>query len=200
MDKKFVPMYIFLALFSVSTRSESQQATPLFGQSFLADGDAGQCNGAFMGTDFVNFGEFTKEIRIDTDDRPGGCLQSFAIVDTNNVLAGLKLGVNFFPDGQGQCDNPGPRTIPINKQVAGAQFSPAYRIDTGSRPGGCQLVFSVEGRNDVALDVIYIPDDDFSQCKNAGVFTAVAGRPVQIGLDTDNRSGGCRLKLRLRNR
>jgi hypothetical protein len=207
MDKRYI-LIVLLAALLLSTKAECQQPTvperprqtPLFGQSFLADGDANQCNGAFTGTDFVRLGEFTREIRIDTDGRPGGCFQSFAIVDPDNVLAGLRLTVNFFPDGEGQCDDPGVRAIPVNREVSGAQFSRRYRIDADGRPGGCQQVFSVEGRNDVALDILFFPDGDPGQCGNAGLHTAVVGQPVQIRIDTDDRPGGCRQMLRLRLR
>lgn len=175
-----------------------QPATPLFGQNFIWDVDAGQCNGGFYGQGFVKMGDWTPAMRLDMDGRPGGCYQSFAIVDPSQVLNGLVLKVAVWADGDGQCDFAGERTVPINRDSNQVSWSSPYRLDTDNRPGGCQQRFTIEGRGDVALDVSFQPDGDPGQCGNAGVHTAVAGQPVQIRVDTDNRPGGCRQAFRLR--
>lgn len=170
-----------------------------FYHKFWADGDPGQCNGAFMGTDEVGFGEWTHEVRIDADRRPGGCFQQFAIRDPDSVLAGLRITVDFRPDGVGQCDEPGNRIIPITT-TGELTYSPRYRIDTDERPGGCLETFSIEGRNDIFMDVSIIPDGDSNQCGNPGTHTVQSGSPAQIRIDTDGRPGGCRERFRLRER
>lgn len=171
---------------------------PLFGQSFLADGDAGQCGG--MGVGFANFGDWTDPIRVETNNRAGGCWQSFAIVDPNKVLTGLRLFVIFGANGNpAQCNNVGPKPVPISS--TGPVFSDPYRIDTDDSPGGCQQFFVLEGRDDIALDIDFEPDGDPLNCGNRGLHTVVEGQPVQLLLDTgSSRPGGCLQRFRLRKR
>ncbi|MER6218526.1 hypothetical protein ABT213_31375 [Streptomyces sp. NPDC001674] len=89
--------------------------------------------------------------------------------------------------------------MPIRRDAR--TFGPAIRIDTDARPGGCTLTFAVPAisRTYVALDIQYDPDGDPGRCTNTGYHWAETDRgPVTIGVDTDNRPGGCRLQLRLR--
>jgi hypothetical protein len=113
-------------------------------------------------------------------------------------LGNLYIDVNFFPDGDGQCDVPGIRGIPISKD--GTAFSNPYRIDTDSRAGGCQQIFSLRGRDDIALDVSFVPDGDPGQCGNPGTHTVDSNTPVTLRIDTDGRGGGCQQAFRLRRR
>jgi len=173
-------------------------AAPLFLMNFYGDDDASQCNALATGIQAVAFGQWTYPIRIDTDNRRGGCVQQFAIFDPANVLAGLKLKVKFVPDGTGQCDSPGEREIPIRS--TSIEWSDPYRIDTDDRRGGCQQTFTIEGRSDVALDVLFNGDADAGQCGNTGLHTAVLGQSVQLRIDTDSRRGGCIQQFNLRSR
>lgn len=188
---------------SVSTPSQAQfNPVPRFYETFVGDGDIGQCNGAAYGTFSAQIGDWTPEVRIDTDRRSGGCQQSFAILDENNELQNLFITVNFRSDGgdAGQCGNPGQRLIPVNTDSSQLQFSIPYRIDTDNRSGGCLQTFSLAGRNDVVLDVRFTADGDSGQCGNTGTFTVTPTTPVTFRIDTDNRSGGCRQAFRLRFR
>ena len=92
----------------------------------FGDADAGQCNGAAYGASAAPAGTWTPEVRIDTDNRPGGCYQSFAVYDPLNERAGLRIKIDFRPDGDGPCDQPGEREIPITTSGAskGGETSP----------------------------------------------------------------------------
>lgn len=170
---------------------------PLFLQRFVADADVGQCNGAAYGEFITPINQWSPEVRIDTDGRSGGCLQSFAIIDPQNQLSGLGLYVDFQPDGNGQCDNPGFRQIPINTTY-NVTYTTPYRIDADNRSGGCRQTFYLFGRSDVVLDVSFTADGDPGQCGNTGTFTVTPYAPITFRIDTDNRSGGCRQAFRLR--
>lgn len=170
------------------------------GIRFNADGDAGQCGG-LAGQQWGVDPDFTRAIRFDTDNRSGGCQLSFGIFDPDNTLRGASISYGFRAsaggDG-GQCGNPGTHQMPIQRFRT---FGPQVRVDTDGRPGGCTLTFTVSGRSDVILEVRYFADGDGSQCGNTlpsdQNHTAFAGSPVTIGLDTDGRSGGCQMQLRL---
>jgi hypothetical protein len=170
----------------------------------LASGDATQCNGGVYGAYAAELGAATPAVVIDTDQRTGACYQQFAIFDPTNRLAGLQLTVNAAstPGGDGQCIDPGERTIPITTAVAGAwtSWSRHYQIDTDSRAGGCQQTFTVSGRSDVVLEIDVQPTlgGDVAQCPSRGTFQARAGEPATIVLDTDGRAGGCTESFRLR--
>lgn len=195
------------ALFFPQNKALAQVGSASFVQLFQADGDPGQCNALASGVIITPFGIWSNPVRIDTDGRPGGCLQAFAVSDPRNTLAGLNLSVNFRPDGDpGQCGNPGLKAIPVlpfdavsYSTVYGTILSnAAYRIDTDNRSGGCLQTFSLSGRNDIVLDVSFIPDGDAGQCGNAGSFTVTPSTPVTFRIDTDSRPGGCRQSFRLR--
>lgn len=187
-----------------STKSASAQnppsgPPPVLLMNFYGDDDVSQCNALAYGVQAVQFGQSTSPIVIDTDNRRGGCIQQFAILDPGNLLAGLKVKIKFVPDGDRQCDNPGEREIPIRRDVI--QWSSGYRIDTDNRRGGCQQTFSIEGRTDVALDVYFTGyGGDPGQCGNAGLHTAFYGQPVQLRIDTDGRPGGCLQQFNLHAR
>ncbi|WP_146209940.1 hypothetical protein [Vitiosangium sp. GDMCC 1.1324] len=174
-------------------------ANPVFFfENFYADEDAGQCNALAYGMIRTGFGDWTPPIRIDTDGRAGGCYQQFGVTDPTGVLAGLNLAVNFYADGNAdQCNFPGYRTIPISSST-NVQWSYGYRIDADNRAGGCWQVFYLSGRNDIALDIEFLPDGNPGQCNNAGTHTVTSSNSVAIRIDTDSRSGGCTQRFRLR--
>lgn len=177
--------------------AQQDVSSPLvfFAENFFADGDGGQCGGR-NGTQLVSMENFTEAVRIDTDNRGGGCQQQFGVFDPTGVVSGLALNVNFFADGDaGQCGSPGNHPIPVGPTLA---FSSPYRIDTDDRGGGCQQVFSLSGRNDVGLDIEFLPDGDAGQCGNIGTFTVTSSNSVAFRLDTDSRGGGCTQRFRLR--
>ena len=195
------------ALFFTQNKALAQVGSASFVQLFEADGDTGQCNALASGVIVTPFGVWSNPVRIDTDGRAGGCRQAFAVSDPQNTLAGLNLFVSFTPDGDaGQCGNPGLKGIPVvplDVASFGSLYetilrSAAYRIDTDNRSGGCQQTFSLSGRNDIVLDVSFIPDGDAGQCGNAGSFTVTPSSPVTFRIDTDKRGGGCRQSFRLR--
>lgn len=172
---------------------------PSFLMNFYGDDDASQCNSEAYGFQAAPFGQLTSPILINTDNRRGGCVQQFAILDPGNVLVGLKVKVNFYPDGNRQCDNPGEREIPIRRDVI--EWSSPYRIDTDDRRGGCQQVFSIDGRTDIGLTVWFSATGDAGQCGAASwTQTAYYGHPVQLRIDTDSRVGGCRQQFALHSR
>ena len=143
--------------------------------------------------------------RFDTDGEPGGCEFFFYVTDPPGDidLVPLTLLTDFQPmpgAGPNECRNTGRREIPITPQGLGATH---MILDTDNNRGGCNLTFIVLNRNDIGLDIKYYPDDTgVDQCVNRtgpGEFhTATVNHPVTIGLDLDDRFGGCRLELRLR--
>jgi len=151
----------------------------------------------------ANFDAWTANVRINTDSRPGGCQQSFAIKDPAHALASATLKITFEPDGDpAQCGQPGDHVVPIT--ATGAEWSAYYTIDTDDRSGGCTETFALAGVNDVVLDVDFEPDPDAAdagatQCGNPGVHTVSAGNPVTIRIDTDGLPGGCLERFRLRS-
>jgi hypothetical protein len=166
--------------------------------NFYGDGDVGQCNGAAYGRQQAQMGTWTSPIRIDTDNRPGGCWQQFAIVDPRHFLDGLTLRMSFTGTGDwGQCGNAGDQIIPIVSSPDQAWSSP-IRMDMDDRSGGCDQTFSIQGRGDVELDISFEADGDPGQCGNTGTHTVNEWNSVTLFLDTDNRSGGCRESFSLR--
>jgi hypothetical protein len=96
--------------------------------NFLADGDAGQCGGQGLhqvpiNASFNNL-QMTTPIRMDMDDRSGGCVQTWSVAGSK-----VALDIGFFGDGDvGQCGNTGNLSAPPDVTL---------RLDTDSRPGGC---------------------------------------------------------------
>jgi hypothetical protein len=161
-------------------------------------GDPAQCRGAFHGEDRAALGNWTNEVRIDTDSRPGSCTQEFAILDPDEELKGLILSITFWADDDpGQCGNPGERIVPLSRDGGQLVYSRPMILDTDWRRGGCQQRFSISGRPDVALEVEFRADGDTGQCGRVGRHRATEGQPVQLRIDTDDRPGGCRQRFRL---
>ena len=168
-------------------------------------GDAGQCGNPTSTSQFAVSPDWTSPIRIDTDNRAGGCELSFGIFDPSSLLTG---GVNYTwsvsPGGDGnQCMNQGTFAIPVNRQFE--SFGPNIVDDTDNRSGWCNLTFAVSNGSNIGLDVQFFADPSGSagQCVNAlpqgNFYTAAAGAPVTIMTDTDGRPGGCWLSVRLRH-
>ncbi|WP_190087665.1 hypothetical protein [Streptomyces melanogenes] len=176
-------------------------AAPEVGIQYNPDGDAGQCGGR-TGQQWATSPDWTQPIRFDTDGRPGGCQLAFGVYDPDNTFAGASISYAFYvnPGGDsGQCGAQGTYQMPIRPFQT---FGPSVRVDTDNRSGYCNLTLAVSGRSDIGLDVQFYPDGDAGQCKNylpAGQYrTAYAGNPVTVGIDADNRPGGCQFLLRLR--
>jgi|GEM_PF-3108726 len=172
---------------------------PYFIHKFESDGgDAGQCSYLHSGVDFAPLGDWTRRIRIDTDNRSGGCLQQFAIVDPTGLLDEIELYVGF-EGAEGQCHEQGWRKIPKNRSIHDIEWSWPIGIDADNRPGGCQQSFSLEGEG-FALDIDFFTDEggNNGQCKNEGQHTLMPYTTLSLGIDTDNRSGGCQQRFRLR--
>ncbi|MFD9791940.1 hypothetical protein ACFWXK_13420 [Streptomyces sp. NPDC059070] len=177
-------------------------AAPAIGIQFNPDGDAGQCGGR-TGQQWATSPDWSQAIRFDTDGRPGGCQLAFGVYDPDNTFAGASLTYDFqvSPGGDGgQCGSQGTYAMPIRPFQT---FGPSVRVDTDNRSGYCNLTLGVTGRSDVVLDVQFYADGDAGQCKNtlpAGQYqTAYWGSPVTVGIDADNRPGGCQFLLRLRH-
>lgn len=175
-------------------------AAPELGIRFFADGDAGQCSGPQ--SQWTLAPNWSTPIRFDTDSRPGGCDFAFGLFDPGNALTGLSITYTWLvnPGGDGsQCGSQGTYQMPISTQFQ--TFGTLVRDDTDNRAGWCNLTFTVSGRTDIGLEVQFWADGDPNQCHGAlprgSFYTASSGSPVTIGLDTDNRVGGCWLQLSL---
>jgi hypothetical protein len=174
------------------------------GLRFMPSGDAGQCWG--YGEQWVPENVWTERIVVDTDGRPGLCWLALGLNDADGSLAGLNLTYRFevSPNGNaGQCvsSTSQPVTIP---PLPGRLFgTPPIGIDADNRLGWCDLTLEMSGRTDVALDVWFAWTGDAGQCRGSQpstnrTLTAFTG-PLVIGFDTDNRSGGCPLRFRIRH-
>lgn len=169
-----------------------------------ASANPGQCGGA-AGTQAVALGNWTLPIRIDTDDRSGGCRLRYFIYDPQNRLAASGMSVGLTGD-PGQCGGSG-SVYTLQKLAtldAGTIANlPYHRIDTDSRPGGCLMQFTLSGApsdpQPKHLEVQYSFDGDANQCGNFGSRSAdsrFSPSLIQLGLDTDGRGGGCLLSMR----
>lgn len=193
-----------LALVGVGSGAGAADAavgTAVIGISFVPDGDASQCIGPMQQRAALGF--WTVPIRFDTDGRRGGCALSFGIEDAGNSFPGMSFTYRWEPTPGGdaaQCGNSlGTFPIPISTLL---RFGPNVEVDTDDRRGGCNLTFTMAGRNDIVLDVQFSASGDPNQCINQvqqDQFRTVSpGIPVTVGIDTDSRPGGCDFALRLR--
>src|SRR5512142_1659845 len=184
-----------------ATAAEAAQpfvVAPQVGISFTpTPNNQGQCGGPQQ--QWAPDATFSAPIRIDTDGRPGGCTLAFGVYDPSGVLNGVGISYTWVATpgaDQGQCGNQGAYSMPITPfQVFGSQILD----DSDNRPGFCDLTFQMSGPVGYALDVEYYPDGDSGQCQFGlpqGQFrTVTPDFPVTIGLDTDDRPGGCDLAL-----
>ncbi|HTI26528.1 MAG TPA: hypothetical protein VL652_36420 [Kutzneria sp.] len=186
---------------TASIASAAAPPPPRFGISFTGTtgrgDDPAQCGGPK--TQWNATPNWSTPIRLDTDGRRGGCLLGFGLQDPSHVFAGLDISYQWYPTGGGndnQCGSPGQYTVPTN-----VGYGPNIIVDTDDSAGGCYLVFSVSGRDDVALDIKFYADTDNGQCGNAlpqnEYWTASSSESVTLLDDTDGRPGGCELQFRL---
>jgi hypothetical protein len=179
---------------------------PQFGFELTDESLNGQCVGPFE--QWADLGTWTQAVRIDTDNRPGGCQVRFGVNDPFGDLAGLRLAykweVSAGGDG-GQCvSQSGSSYVNIPVVPFDVFFARTFRMDTDSRSGWCNLTFRIIGRADVALDILFEYDGEHAQCVGStdpglNQFRTVDSTHEQtIGIDTDGRAGGCQLSFRLR--
>ncbi|MFI0819763.1 hypothetical protein ACH4TX_26835 [Streptomyces sp. NPDC021098] len=194
-----------LSATSASASSSSANASPELGVRFYPDGD-GQCDGPTNPPErWFTAADWSTPIRLDTDNRAGGCQLAFGLYDPSNSLAGLTATYKWEAEpgsDDTQCENGGLKTIPINSSFR--TFADPIRVDTDGRAGWCNLTFALSGRSDIILEVQWYGDDGGDakgQCKNTRPKNTSQivqeGRPVTLGDDTDGRAGGCYLSLRL---
>ncbi len=196
---KFLFFLPILFSFFIPSQKEPQEPLLLHQFNVSPQGEMGQCNGGFYGIDTAPFGAWSKEIRIDTDNRPGGCFQRFSIFDPDHRLKGLELGVEVLSDN-GQCKDFGSsyKRVPFSHSFENLIWSDPIMIDTDDTPGSCILEFSVHGRSDIVLETEFRADDRNGQCLNTGKKAAWLNHPFRIEIDADSRPGGCRQRFRLR--
>lgn len=170
-----------------------------FGVKLIDESGNDQCRGPANGAWVKNPNE-TAPIRLDTDNRAGGCQLSFGIRDIDGSLAGLHITYQMMPHvgaHSGQCgENWAANEIPIRPSFS---WGDPVRVDSDSRPGWCDLTFTVSGRDDVVLEVLWKAENNTNQCIDASDAwqPVVSGLPLTIGIDTDGRAGGCGLSFRL---
>jgi hypothetical protein len=167
---------------------------------FEPDGDPGQCNVRAHGDIVTPYDRWSAPIRIDTDQRAGGCRFNLAVVDPDGRLANWHVTMAFQATGDGgQCGNQGVQDVQIVRAARFVDNGRAVRIDTDDRSGGCLLSFTVRG-NGPRLLVYFVNDDaGAGQCQRERDTQVVSpGETRSILIDTDRRDGGCLLQFRLR--
>jgi len=100
--------------------------------NFVPTDDAGQCGSpGDHAIPITTSHQLSSPIRIDTDNRAGGCLETFSLGGRSDIA----LDIEFLPTADsGQCGNAGVATVTEN--------SPAtFFIDTDDRAGGCTQRF-----------------------------------------------------------
>jgi hypothetical protein len=103
--------------------------------NFFGDGDAAQCGNP--GNRVIPVRKrfdsllFTQPMSIDTDNRGGGCQETWSVTGRNDV----RLEIDFQPDGDpGQCGNAGTHLVTPGNPVT-------IYLDMDDRGGGCQQRF-----------------------------------------------------------
>jgi hypothetical protein len=138
---------------------------------------------------------------IDTDGKSGGCRQRFML--QSQCTVDMTICVDFEGDSPsadlGQCQNHGIHCAGIN------QWTDEIRLDMDGRNGWCTQEFFI--LSEIELFTLYMDfqgddgGDANGQCKVTGTSKAYSeygtGTGV-IGLDTDDRPGGCLQKFMLR--
>lgn len=198
----FVVALVVTGVSGATAAAAPAVAAPEMGIRFFPDGNAGQCTGPQQ--QFAATPDWTTPIRFDADSRSGGCQFAFGIYDPDSALTGLSASDTWQVSSGGdasQCGtNRGTFPLPITTFQS---FGTQLRDDTDNRVGWCNLTFTLSGRTDIGLDIQFYADGDPNQCHGAlpqgDFYTATAGSPVTLGLDTDDRVGGCWLVLRLRH-
>ncbi|QRN93734.1 hypothetical protein JRI60_31755 [Archangium violaceum] len=182
---------------SLATSESALGGVYLWQELTAYSGTSGQCNGGVNISESTPLGSWTRRITLDTDSRSGGCWQKFSIVDGTGEVSGLRVSINFYAQntGSGQCDNPGIREIPNTSYLS---WSYPMGIDTDGNDGGCRQVWSLTGRDDVALDVKWEDTSYNSQCDYPGTYTVTSSTTASFVMDMDDRGGGCAQSVRLR--
>jgi len=168
-------------------------------------GDANQCGGRKGDVVFSPFGRFGRKIVIDTDERGGGCIYGFGVVDTQNRLGG-DLGMRLkFSGPSNQCSGTGSNiVVPTSDSFEDIKFSKDIVVDTDDDGGGCLLTISISDPS-ASIDLQYPDNNQCSICTsstgkcrdaNKSSATVTATRPIRLWIDADDRSGGCSLRLR----
>ncbi len=186
--------YSNLAEYRNGTNPRQYCSPPSLQLCYEFGGDSGQCGGA-TGIKCVSLESWSPSMFIDTDNRAGNCYQKFMI--QSQCQANLTLCVDFEGDSpgadMGQCQAAGLHCAPIN------QWTSAITLDMDNRNGWCTQRFSISGDGGYFLDVDL--SGDAGQCKPIATTTASSSSNTPtnlIGLDTDDRAGGCYEKIRLR--
>jgi hypothetical protein len=176
---------------SYAASSASPASFAALGTEFIPDGHPGQCGGPFQ--QWVAAGFWSTPIRIDADGRTGGCLLAFGVQDAN---VGFTYRWVSSGGNAAQCGNPGLYVAP---ETTPATFGSRIRINTDNRAGGCYLTLALDSASWL-VDVFYFTDGNAGQCGGTATAATVSStRPVQLLVDTDERTGGCNLQLRLRS-
>ncbi|MGW2259061.1 hypothetical protein ACWCXE_14660 [Streptomyces sp. NPDC001780] len=125
--------------------------------------------------------------------------------EASPLSAEPQLGIQFNPDGTGQCEG---RTG--EQWAASPNWTEAIRFDTDNRPGGCQLAFGVTDPDGTLAgsSISYQltrSAGGVGQCgDNLGVNAVpilpipVFGAPVRV--DTDSQPGWCNLTFTVTGR
>jgi hypothetical protein len=128
-----------LQQFAVYDPSGSLQGNTTISVVFSPDpgGDPGQCGSPgeraipYVRSLPSKWTTWSNPYRIDTDNRPGGCLQTFKVEGRSDVV----LDVQFDATGDpGQCGNTGTHSATVKHPLT-------LRIDTDDRSGGCRQSF-----------------------------------------------------------
>ena len=176
---------------SHASGSASPTTFAALGIEFIPDGHPGQCAGPTQ--QWVAAGSWSTPIRIDADGRTGGCLLAFGVQDANVGFTYRWVTTGGNPV---QCGNQGLYNAP---ETTPATFGSRIRINTDDRGGGCFLILALESASWL-IDVFYLADGNAGQCGGSVTAATVSTfSPVQLVVDTDGRTGGCNLQLRLRS-
>ncbi|WP_227104552.1 hypothetical protein [Chromobacterium rhizoryzae] len=191
---------IFLLIATISNAEEAKKIQPPILHEYFnvsPNGDATQCGN--IGHHSAALGEWLPQIIVDTDNKTGGCMQSFSIEDPDEILGDMQITLSWTADKGGdpkQCGGPDSTIIPITKN--GQTTSQPIFLDMDNRRGGCNQKFVIEKNKNYGLEVYMEPNGDASQCHGATLGSvAKLNSPITIGLDTDNKNGGCIVKYRL---
>jgi len=111
--------------------------------------------------------------RIDTDDRGGGCLQTFRVEGRTDVVLDVSWSVTPGGDG-GQCWSQGTAAAFAGRPVT-------IGLDMDGRPGGCQQSLRLRVNSDIDGDGVVNTADNCPQIAN----------PSQVDCDGDGAGDAC---------
>jgi hypothetical protein len=164
-------------------------------------GDPGQCgDDATRGEHCVPLDAWSLQVRIETDHGDGGCFEQFKLKSACPI--DLQFCVDFRGsdggDQFGQCGGAGTHCAALNT------WTDTIGLDMDARDGWCVETFSVTGTEKVTFDLEFSANnglDSDGQCQYVGTWSSQSeyeSATVPIGLDTDDRIGGCLQRYRLR--